>query len=135
MKTDKRVAALAACVLLFPARWTAAHHSTAAEFDPNKPVTFTGKVEKVMWTNPHIYTYVSVKQEGGADMVYHIEGSAPNTLFRNGWRRDSLHPGDTVTVSGWRSKNPESHNVGQATITIAEGRKVFSGNGPLKVAE
>lgn len=134
MKSELQRTALATCVLLLTASWSGAHHSTAAEFDPDKPVTFTGKVEKVMWTNPHIYTYISV-QQGTAAVVYHVEGSAPNSLFRNGWRKDSLRPGDTVTVSGWRSKNPESHNVGQAIITSAEGRRIFSGEGPAKVAE
>jgi hypothetical protein len=78
----------------------------AAEFDPDKQITFTGKVEKVMWTNPHIYTWVSVRQEDGTELVYHVEGGATNGLFRSGWRSDSLHAGDTVTISGWRSKNP-----------------------------
>src|SRR6185369_14728201 len=77
-----------------------AHHSTAAEFDPGKPVTFTGTVLKVMWMNPHIYTHIEVKQNGAAAVVYHVEGSAPNTLFRQGWRADSLKVGDVVTVSG-----------------------------------
>lgn len=108
-----------------------AHHSTAAEFDQGKPVTFIGTVEKVMWMNPHIYTHVSVKSpSGGPAVVYHIEGNAPNSLFRQGWRKDSLKIGETVTVNGWRAKNPESMNVGQATITTAEGRKIFSGQAP-----
>lgn len=111
-----------------------AHHSTAAEFDSQKPVTFTGTVQKVQWMNPHIYTHVEVREAGKEAVVYRVEGGPPNSLFRQGWRRDTLKPGDTVTVSGWRAKNPDSPNVGQATITDAGGRKVFSGQGPAASA-
>ena len=111
-----------------------AHHSTAAEFDQGKPVTFTGTVQKVMWMNPHIYTHIEVKQQGSSPMVYHVEGGPPNALFRQGWRKDSLKVGDTVTVSGWRAKNPDSPNVGQATIVATDGKKIFSGDGPAKAA-
>ena len=112
-----------------------AHHSTAAEFDPGKPVTFTGTVQKVVWMNPHIYTYVEAKRPDGSSFVYHVEGGAPNGLFRQGWRKDSLPAGTQVTVSGWRAKNPDSPNVGQAAISTADGRKVFSGDGPAKAAD
>ena len=112
-----------------------AHHSTAAEFDQNKPVTFTGTVQTVMWMNPHIYTHIEVKQAGAAPVIYHVEGGPPNSLFRQGWRKDSLKVGDVVTVTGWRAKNPDSPNVGQATITASDGRKVYSGDGPAKAAE
>jgi hypothetical protein len=121
---------IAALACALPAH---AHHSTAAEFDPEKPVTFTGTVQKVMWMNPHIYTYVEVAQQGAPSIVYHVEGSAPNGLFRQGWRQNSLKVGDVVTVSGCRAKNPDSFNVGLATITSADGRKIFIGDGPAKV--
>jgi hypothetical protein len=111
-----------------------AHHSTAAEFDQAKPVTFTGTVQKVMWMNPHIYTHVEVKQPGGPPLVYHVEGGPPNSLFRQGWRKDSLKVGEVVTVNGWRAKNPDSPNVGQATIVAADGRRIFAGDGPAKAA-
>lgn len=134
MKTESavhRASLLLAIVMLCLAR-AEAHHSTAAEFDPNKPVTFTGTVQKVVWMNPHIYTYVEVRQPGAAAVVYHVEGSAPNTLFRAGWRKESLQVGAMVTVSGWRAKNPDSTNVGQATITTADGRRIYSGAGPAR---
>jgi cell shape-determining protein MreC len=132
MKTD--IARMPALALLLAtlciATSTYAHHSVAAEFDQSKPVSFTGTVHKVMWMNPHIYTHVAVKTANGETLIYRIEGGPPNALFRQGWRKDSLKVGDVVTISGSRAKNPESMNVGQATITTADGRKVFSGAGP-----
>ena len=106
-----------------------AHHAGAAEFDTHKPITFTGTVKKVEWTNPHIYTQVETKTADGQTIVYRVEGGAPNSLFRQGWRRDTLKPGDVVSVSGLRAKNEQSMNVGQATITMADGRKVFGQTG------
>jgi hypothetical protein len=107
-----------------------AHHSTAAEFDNSKPITFTGTVKKVQWMNPHIYTLVESKGADGKVVVYRIEGGPPNALFRQGWRMDSLHIGDTVTVTGLRAKNEASMNVGQAKITTADGKRVFDGSAP-----
>ena len=105
----------------------AAHHSLTAEFDLNKPITFTGTVKKVDWMNPHIYTIVEVKQPNGTTTEYRVEGSPPNALYRNGWRPDSLKAGETVTVSGVRAKAATSMNVGQATIRKADGTAVFGG--------
>ena len=107
-----------------------AHHSTAAEFDKDKPITFTGTVRKVQWMNPHIYTLVETQGADGKAVVYRIEGGPPNALFRLGWRMDSLKIGDTVTVSGLRAKNEASMNIGQAKITTADGKQVFDGNAP-----
>jgi hypothetical protein len=110
-----------------------AHHSTAAEFDRGKPITFTGTVKKVQWMNPHIYTLIEVKS-GGDTVVYSVEGGPPNALYRQGWRLDSLKVGETVTVSGFRAKNDASMHIGQATITTVDGKRVFVGTGPGRVA-
>ena len=105
-----------------------AHHAVSAEFDRNKPISFTGTVKKVDWMNPHIYTHIETKDASGKVIVYEVEGGAPNALFRNGWRPDSVKIGETVTVSGSRAKNENSFRVGSATITTADGTKVFGGN-------
>ncbi len=107
-----------------------AHHSTAAEFDKQKPITFTGMVKKIQWMNPHIYTLIETKGTDGKPVVYRVEGGPPNALYRQGWRMDTLKIGDMVTVSGHRAKNEVSLNVGDATITTADGKRVFSGNAP-----
>src|SRR5215510_6090567 len=119
------------CILSFglfsAAAPTLAHHAVSAEFDRNKPITFTGTVKKVDWMNPHIYTHIESKDASGKTVVYEVEGGAPNALFRNGWRPDSVKVGETVTVSGSRAKNEQSFRVGSATITKADGTRVYGG--------
>ena len=85
------LAAAAACIGL--SRELPAHHSTAAEFDTGKPITFTGTVKKVQWMNPHIYTHVEVRSANGSTLVYRVEGGPPNALYRQGWRMDTLKAG------------------------------------------
>jgi hypothetical protein len=124
MKRTLSVLIVAAVVAVVP---VAAHHSVSAEFDLNKPAKFTGTIKRVEWTNPHIYTHVETKGPDGKVVVYRVEGGPPNSLFRQGWRKDTLKVGETVSVTGVRAKNPQSMNVGQATITTADGRRVFGG--------
>ena len=107
----------------------AAHHAVTAEFDQNKPITFTGTIKKVEWMNPHIYTQVEVKQPDGTTIVYRVEGGPPNSLYRQGWRKDSLKIGEVVTVTGIRAKSETSLNIGQATITTEDGRKIYGTGG------
>jgi hypothetical protein len=106
-----------------------AHHSVSAEFDTTKTIKFVGKVKEVNWGNPHIYTSVETTDpDTGKPTVFKVEGGAPNALFRNGWRKDTLKIGETVTVTGNRAKNPDSPNIGQATILTESGKRVYAGN-------
>jgi hypothetical protein len=114
---------------LFAAAPLVAHHSVSAEFDTTKTVSFTGKVTEVSWGNPHIYTIVEAQDPDTKETVkFRVEGGAPNALFRQGWRKDTLRIGETVKVTGNRAKNPESKNIGQATIINEAGKRVYAGN-------
>ena len=77
------------------------HHSFAAEFDITKPVTLTGKVTKIEWTNPHAFLFIDVAdKQTGAVTNWEIEMGSPNGLTRLGWTRTLLKTGDEVTVDG-----------------------------------
>jgi hypothetical protein len=121
---------LSLCIgLLGSAITLLAHHAVAAEFDTNKPIKFSGQVKSVDWMNPHIYVNIEAKDESGKSIVYSVEGGPPNALFRQGWRPDSLKVGDKVDVSGVRAKKAESNRIGNAQITMPDGRIFARGAG------
>ena len=86
--------------LVLAAASVSAHHSFAAEYDANKPVTLKGTVSKIEWTNPHARFYVDVRDEKGTVTNWNLELASPNVLVRNGWTRKSLNVGDEVVVEG-----------------------------------
>ena len=103
-----------------------AHHSFAAEYDANNPVTLKGTVTKIEWTNPHARVYIDVKGADGALANWNMELASPNALQRNGWTRRSLNVGDEVTIQGSAAKDG-SKMANARELTLASGRKVFAG--------
>lgn len=104
-----------------------AHHSFAAEFDPSKAVRITGVLTKVEWTNPHAYFYLDVKDEHGNVVNWALEGGAPNTLSRRGFRRADIKIGDMMIVDGYPAKDG-SHLMDARRITLSDGRSFYGGS-------
>ena len=75
-----------------------AHHSFAV-FDMSSEQTITGVVSKFEWTNPHTFIFVDVANDKGVTETWAIEGMSPNYLGRRGWSKNSVKPGDKITVS------------------------------------
>ena len=120
-------ASLTVLTLLAAAVPMAAHHSFAAEYDRSRPITVTGSVTKLEWTNPHARLYVMGTDETGKMQEWDFELGPPNGLMRNGWRRDSLKAGLKVVVEGWRSKT--STVVANArSVKLPDGRQVLAGS-------
>jgi Family of unknown function (DUF6152) len=113
----------------------AAHHSFSAEFDGSKPVEMKGVVTRVDWENPHVYFYVDVKDDNGKVVNWGCETGGPGGLRRAGWSRESMKPGDHVTVDGYLAKDG-SHLMDARNVTLPNGRRVFVGTpgdgGPSK---
>ena len=104
-----------------------AHHSFGAEYDLNKPITLTGVITKVEWTNPHSHFYLDVKDDKGKVVNWKFEGYNPAVLYRVGWKKDSmLQVGDKITVSGWQARDGGAW-AHSREITLPDGKKLFFG--------
>jgi len=122
----KVVSALAVCLFVMDTA-ASAHHSFAAQYDAKQPVTLSGKIAKVEWTNPHIHFYLDVQGSDGTLTQWKFEGYPPNMLVRQGWKRDvTLKIGDTVSVFAWRAR-VEANMAHAREITFADGRKLAAG--------
>lgn len=82
-----------------------AHHSFAVYFDDTKDVKITGKVTAFRFTNPHGTIALDVTDAQGRVTHWRAETNAPVVLQRRGWSRDSIKPGQVLTIEGWPSRD------------------------------
>jgi hypothetical protein len=109
-----------------------AHHSFAVFFDESKDVTISGTVKSFRFTNPHGVIVLETTQPQAGQREWRVETNAPVVLMRRGWTRDSLKPGDQVTIQGWPARDGKPYMrlraardgsgklIGQAPFTQAE---------------
>jgi Family of unknown function (DUF6152) len=103
-----------------------AHHSFAAEYDANDPVTLKGTVTKMAWINPHAWIYIAVAKPDRTVENWAVEAGPPGTLIRAGFTKESLVPGTELIVNGYRAKDGALRANGR-DITLPDGRLLFVG--------
>lgn len=104
-----------------------AHHSFAAEFDANQPITLSGRVARVDLVNPHAWLYVEVTGPDGKVERWNVEMGAPNALIRRGVTKQTVPIGAAVKVEGFRAKDG-SRTVNGRSVTLPDGRNLFTGS-------
>ena len=112
----------AACLLT--AAPAAPHHAFAAEFDINKPVSLTGAVTRMEWTNPHAWLFVEAKDDQGDVQTWAVELVGINDLLRLGWGRSTVNVGDVVSVEGYGARNG-TNTANAASVTMTESGELL----------
>src|SRR5262245_20471845 len=102
-----------------------AHHPFATEFDWKKPVTLEGKITSVAWSNPHAELRLEGTDESGAPANWSVELGGLAALARAGWTRDTLKPGERITVDGWLARDGRKR-VSAKSVTLPGGRELFA---------
>ena len=117
------LSALAVVGVLLGGTSALAHHSFAAEFDINKPVTLQGVVTKIEWVNPHVYVYVDVKDASGKVTPWSLSTSVPRARAAPESRAPTLGQGQTVTIIGYLARDG-SNFAFMRKMTFADGHSV-----------
>ena len=121
-----KIGAIATAIVWIAVAPAAAHHAFSAEFDVAKPITLTGKVTSVLWSNPHAWIYIDVQGDDGKVVNWGLEFGGANSLYRRGWRQDDVAPGTLVTIEGFQARSGTP--IGNArSMTLPDGRRLFSG--------
>ncbi len=104
-----------------------AHHSFAAVFDADKPVTVHGVITEIRLENPHSWFYLDVTDDTGKVVRWGFEGSTPTSLIRSGFKPNSLKVGDEVTVKGSHARDASKNEGAAREMILKDGRRFIVG--------
>lgn len=102
-----------------------AHHSYAAEFDRNAPMTIEGVVTEVWFKSPHVRYYVKVTDEDGDEVIWDTRGLTPVKLVRMGWTKDTIKVGDRIKMFGHIGRTNKTI-MSILDVTLPDGRVLTS---------
>jgi Family of unknown function (DUF6152) len=106
---------------------TMAHHGTA-NYDTEKSVSVKGTVTDFQFVNPHVLIYMQAKDASGKTTNWQGELTSPNRLSRSGWKKDTVKPGDVITITGYPAKSG-SPEIWIQKVIAADGTPLDTSGG------
>ncbi|HET9219795.1 MAG TPA: DUF6152 family protein [Terriglobia bacterium] len=120
---DRMLPVLGVMALVGIAPSLSAHHSTVA-YAQHTLTLKDATIKNVVWAHPHIILTFSVKEANGAASTWSTESGSPGSVARLGWNRNSVKPGDKVTIELLPAKN--GAHVGRLKkVIFPDGRELL----------
>ncbi|HEY0961135.1 MAG TPA: DUF6152 family protein [Pseudomonadales bacterium] len=107
----------AAAFALMAAIPALAHHSFAAAYNMEVPISIKGKIVDVRLTNPHSHFFLDVAKEDGTTARWKFEAGTPSGMLRNGYSPKVIKQGDEVTINGFQARDGSDNGMLRELIT------------------
>jgi hypothetical protein len=113
---------LAAAIVALLAGKAMAHHSFAAAYNMEVPISIKGKIVEVRLTNPHSHFFLDVTNADGSTARWKFEAGTPSGMLRNGYSPKVIKQGDEVTINGFQARDGSDNGMLRELI-MADGTK------------
>jgi len=97
----------------------------SATYDSERQVKLAGVVTRIDWVNPHAFLFIDVRDPAGTVANWAVEFGNPLDLERDGWKRSSLHIGDTITVEGNPARGESRQAFAKTVVLSRTGKRLF----------
>lgn len=105
-----------------------AHHGDAGRYEDNVMV-IKGTVVEMQLIYPHSIVVVDVSDENGKVVRWQAEMGGRTAMIKDfGWTKDTIKPGDKITLTGRRVKSgaPYMNLTDRANIVLTDsGKEIF----------
>ena len=127
------ITTVAAAVVIWtiPAGALLAHHGRIGKFS-DESIQIEGVVSRMDWRNPHVYVFVETVDGNGQTVEWMFENNSVSTMTRQGWTRDTLQPGDRITVQTRPHTDPTKLHGSSATYTRPDGTRIGRPNSDIR---
>ena len=121
MRVKIYISLLAGLIVLLSGNSAIAHHGRAAY--TNTTIVLEATVTEFRFINPHVQLLFDIIDSNGKIQHWQGEMTSPNKMARGGWAKDTLKPGDKITITGLAARN-EGQALVIREMVLADGTNV-----------